>query len=190
MAGAPKGNKFAVGHGRPTKYKEEYDEQVYKLCLLGATDEEIADFFQIDTQTYYNWKDSIKSFFESVTRGKLIADAEVAKSFHKRATGYEYKETYFEKVDNKQNLELTPDELITTDTYKKKIVVKELPADPGAALNWLKNRQSDKWRDKVEVDHSNKGKEFQPNTNIDLSKLSDATLREIINAARPEESKD
>jgi hypothetical protein len=31
--------------GRPTKYKEEYNEQAYKLCLLGATDKELADFF-------------------------------------------------------------------------------------------------------------------------------------------------
>lgn len=36
--GAPLGNKYAEGHGRPTKYKPEYDDQVYKLCLLGATD--------------------------------------------------------------------------------------------------------------------------------------------------------
>ena len=27
--------------GRPTKYKDEYVEQAYKLCLLGHTDEEL-----------------------------------------------------------------------------------------------------------------------------------------------------
>lgn len=34
--------------GRPTKYKEEYTDQAYKLCLLGATDKEMADFFERD----------------------------------------------------------------------------------------------------------------------------------------------
>ena len=29
--------------GRPTKYKEEYAEQAYKLCLLGATDKELSE---------------------------------------------------------------------------------------------------------------------------------------------------
>ena len=31
--------------GRPTKYKPEYSAQAQKLCLLGATDAEMADFF-------------------------------------------------------------------------------------------------------------------------------------------------
>lgn len=30
--------------GRPTAYRKAFDEQVYKLCLLGATDAEIAVF--------------------------------------------------------------------------------------------------------------------------------------------------
>lgn len=33
--------------GRPTEFKPEYVEQVKKLCLLGATDDEIADFFGV-----------------------------------------------------------------------------------------------------------------------------------------------
>ncbi|MFD0965280.1 hypothetical protein ACFQ02_00145 [Seminibacterium arietis] len=33
------------GRGRPTKYKAEYAIQVEKLCLLGAIDKDIADFF-------------------------------------------------------------------------------------------------------------------------------------------------
>lgn len=31
--------------GRPSSYQPEYAEQARKLCLLGATDQEIADFF-------------------------------------------------------------------------------------------------------------------------------------------------
>lgn len=32
--------------GRPTKYKPEYAEQASKLCALGATDAQLADFFE------------------------------------------------------------------------------------------------------------------------------------------------
>jgi hypothetical protein len=42
--------------GRPTKYQPEFAEQAYKLCLLGATDPEMADFFEVCVATVQNWK--------------------------------------------------------------------------------------------------------------------------------------
>ncbi len=33
--------------GRPSKFKDEYIEQARKLAALGATDQEIADFFEV-----------------------------------------------------------------------------------------------------------------------------------------------
>ena len=44
--------------GRPTKYKPEYAEQVYKLALEGFTDKKIAEFFKVDERTINNWKDN------------------------------------------------------------------------------------------------------------------------------------
>jgi hypothetical protein len=40
-----KRDKLPVGH--PIEYKELYNEKVYKLCLLGATDKEMADIFGV-----------------------------------------------------------------------------------------------------------------------------------------------
>jgi hypothetical protein len=122
--------------GAPTKYQPEYNEQAYKLCLLGFTDTELADFFEVHEDTINEWKKVYPEFSVSVNRGKAIADAEVAVSFHKRAVGYTYEERTFEGG------ELT------------KTVEKELAPDPGAALNWLKNRQPNKWRDKKETEIS------------------------------------
>lgn len=152
--GAKKGNKNAEGSNGPSKYKPEYDDLAYKYCLLGATDAELASFLGVCEKTVNNWKIEYDSFLQSVTRGKDLADANVAEAFYKRALGYEYNEVTFEKLDDKVNLSITPDALITTDTYKKKIVTKHLPPDAGAALNWLKNRQKDKWRDKQDIEHS------------------------------------
>jgi len=117
--------------GRPTKYETSYNEQAYKLCLLGFTDKELADFFEVHVDTINEWKVQYEEFSVSVKRGKAIADAEVATSFHKRAVGYTYEEETYEGG------ELT------------KTVVKEMAPDAGAALNWLKNRQRDKWSDKT-----------------------------------------
>lgn len=142
--------------GRPTEYKSEYCVQVEKLCKLGATDTEIADFFGVVESTINLWKTEYPEFSESVKKGKIWADAEVAHSFHKRATGYKYDEVTYEKLAEAEGGMKVGDEGDIEDTkketYKRKVVTKEVPPDGGAALNWLKNRQKDKWRDKQEVD--------------------------------------
>lgn len=45
-----------MGAGRPTLYREEYAEQARKLCLLGTTDAELADFFNVAVDTINEWK--------------------------------------------------------------------------------------------------------------------------------------
>ena len=42
--------------GRPTKFDESLIDQAYKLSLLGATDEQIAAFFEVAVSTIYLWK--------------------------------------------------------------------------------------------------------------------------------------
>ena len=130
--------------GRPTKYKgQEHDELVYKLCLLGATDKEMADILGVSESTLNLWKDTYSKFSESLTRGKVVADAEIAKSLYHRAKGYEHTETITATYQGQ-----------ITDTMD---VIKHYPPDTPAATLWLKNRQPDKWRDKVEVDQTNSG---------------------------------
>lgn len=149
--GAPKGNKFAIGKGRPTDYKPEFDEQVYKLSLLGATDKEIADFFNVTKQTINNWKNEYISFFDSIKRGKIIADTQVAESLHKRATGYDYEEVT--TIAKNKGTE------VYTEVHKTK---KHVVPDTAAMNIWLKNRRGRvkddeglRWADKQEVDLSN-----------------------------------
>lgn len=143
---APKGNQYAKGcedSGRPTDYRPEYIELVYKLCLLGATDKEMADIIGVTESTFNLWKGKHKEFSESLTRGKVVADAEIAKSLYHRAKGYEHKETITATYQGQ-----------ITDTMD---VIKHYPPDTPAATLWLKNRQPDKWRDKVEIDQNATG---------------------------------
>lgn len=139
--------------GRPTDYREEYNEQAFKLCLLGATDKELADFFGVCEATINNWKNDYPLFLESLKNGKTTADAEIAASLFKRAKGaivtqeqaFKMKSTSFE--DGKKSHE---EEVIEIVELKQ-----ELPPDTSAAIFWLKNRQPDKWREKrepVEID--------------------------------------
>lgn len=121
-------------NGRPTKYQSEYEEQVYKLCLLNATDVQIADFFEIGERTLDRWKRKYPQFRRSIKRGKAQADSEVAERLYHRAMGYSHKETkvFF------HNGEIV--------TYE---VVKHYPPETAAICFWLKNRQG--WKDKAEV---------------------------------------
>lgn len=134
--------------GRPTEYQEEYAEQAYKLCLLGMNDAELAKYFEVTEQTINNWKISHEEFFESLTRGKIIADAEVATSFNKIARGYQYNEVSYERITPKDS----DDDSTMQDQYLKRITIKEVVPNQAAAMSWLKNRQPDKWRDKKEVE--------------------------------------
>lgn len=147
--------------GRPIIYKKEYNEQVEKLCKLGATDKEIADFFEIAESTLNEWKLKYSEFSESIKNGKIKADAEVAHSLFKRATGYQYREITYEKIGPKEDtVEVGEEgmEEMEVDLYKKKVVIKEIPPDVAAQNIWLKNRRgrvtsdAQRWADKQEVD--------------------------------------
>lgn len=117
------------------KYKPEYDTQAHKLCLVGFTDEQLADFFEVTKKTIYRWKSKYPSFKEAIDSGKHVADAEVAAALYHRAKGYTHKE---EKLVGSEIVE----------------VEKHYPPDTAACFIWLKNRQKDKWRDKQEIENS------------------------------------
>jgi len=130
-------SKKQIKLGAPTKYQEKYNDQARKLCLMGYTDPELADFFEVSLRSINNWKIEYPLFMQSLKLGKDIADAEVTASLYERAVGYSHTET---KVFNNQG------EIMTHD-------VKRLyPPDPLSIKYWLNNRQPGKWREKVETD--------------------------------------
>lgn len=148
------GEKFG---GRPTKHKKEYNEQSYKLCLLGATDKDLADFFEVEESTINNWKSEFPEFLESIKRGKLIADANVADRLYQKALGYEHDDIELKVVSNGNN---------SGSEVQKVPVRKYYPPDTTAAIFWLKNRRSKDWRDKQ---------------SIIFEKMSDEDLQKLVN---------
>lgn len=129
--------------GRPTSYKPEYDEQARKMCLLGATDTQLADFFEVAESSIHLWKQAHPSFSESIRAGKDIADAEIAASLFHRAKGYSHPEDDIRTVSAGANM---GSEIVITPT------IKHYPPDTAAAIHWLNNRQKANWRSKTEVD--------------------------------------
>lgn len=127
---------------RPSKFNEAMCVQAEKLCKLGATDKELADFFEVDEKTLNTWKGQHPEFLQSLKKGKAVADAEVASKLFHRATGYEHDDVH---VSNYQGeVTLTP-------------IRKHYAPDTTAAIFWLKNRRPDLWRDRQEVTGANGG---------------------------------
>src|SRR6516162_5364463 len=89
----PLGNQRALGNdgGRPTLFRPEFVDQVRKLCQLGATDVEVARFFQVDPSTIYLWRIQHPEFSESMKIGKALPDDRVERSLYQRAIGYNLK---------------------------------------------------------------------------------------------------
>lgn len=120
---------------RPSLYKEEYTKLAYKLALLGSTDKELADIFEVAESTFSKWKVDFPELSEALKKGKDEADSKVVMSLFNRANGFHKEET---------------EEIM----YKGEIVElkrkKYYPPDVTACIYWLKNRQRDKWGDKKE----------------------------------------
>src|SRR5256885_520084 len=83
--------------GRPTKYKPEYAERAYKMCLLGVTDDELATHFRVAVSSIGLWKKTYPEFKKALIDGKELADSEVAEALYKRAKGITYDEVTFER---------------------------------------------------------------------------------------------
>lgn len=127
--------------GRPTAYKPEYAKQAEKLCLLGATDREIADFFEVDVRTVYRWKAEHAEFCQSVKVGKDVADDRVERSLFQKAVGYEQEEVKIFMPGGAESPVYAP--------FTAKIA-----PDTTAAIFWLKNRKPAEWREKTQTEHS------------------------------------
>lgn len=127
------------GPGRNSAYQPEYADQARKLCLLGATDAELANFFEVSERTINRWKGEHPAFRQSIIDGKVKADAEVADSLYRRATG-EHVEIEKLVKDGDGN-------------YTAMRIKQYIPGDPTAAYKWLLNRRRGDWSDSVSLRH-------------------------------------
>lgn len=119
--------------GSRSLYDEGDLENAYKLCLLGATNKDLARYFEVTEQCIDNWLRGDKpGFRDAVQAGRDYADANVAKALYRRATGYSYPATkiFYDREHGQ----------VVTVNYTE-----FLPPDVAAARHWLMVRQKDRW---------------------------------------------
>jgi len=140
------------------KGKYEYWLSEDGLTLLqgwaraGLTDIQIAHNCGISYKTMKVWKKQYSAIGTALKEGKQVIDILVENALLKRALGYEYEETWRERVvtgfDPKTKKEKW--EIVVT-----KVITKLVIPDVTAQIYWLKNRKRDMWKDshdKVEIE--------------------------------------
>ena len=119
--------------GRPTKYTDKTAKQAFKLCLLGSTEQELADFFEVHIDTIAEWKAVHEEFSDALKKGRSEADAKVTQSLYRRARGYSHKAV---------KIFLHEGQPVIVD------YIERFPPETTAAIFWLKNRQKKLWRNR------------------------------------------
>lgn len=125
--------------GRPSSFKVEYIKQAEKLCALGATDQDLADFFGVHVATLHRWKHDHEGFCDALKSGKGIADERVERSLYAKAIGYSFDAVKVFQHEGKP----------VYAPYREHI-----PPSDTACIFWLKNRRPDLWRDRVQNEHT------------------------------------
>jgi hypothetical protein len=124
--------------GRPSSYRPEFAKQVKKLCELGATDPDIADFFEVSIRTVERWKSEHAEFCRALKENKEVANQRVERSLYQRANGYTFDSVkIFPPTAHRPDLLEVP--------YREHV-----PPDTTACIFWLKNRKPEEWRDRQE----------------------------------------
>ena len=122
-----------MGDSLAVKYHPSYAARVRDLAFVGLNDTEMSRILGISVSTLKYWKDNHPEFSYAWEDGKSQAAIKVAGSLMKRALGYDYwlvKET-------------------PAGTLREQ---KHVPADVGAATNFLHNWRPDVWKNKIEQD--------------------------------------
>lgn len=130
---------------------EEGLAKITEWALNGLTNEQIATNIGINVKTLYAWSSKYEELCNALKRAKSFADTEVENALYKRALGYTV-------ALNKQKITKNG---VVVDCIEEM----HIPADTTAQIFWLKNRQPEKWRDKVEQnvtvdDHRENMKDF------------------------------
>ena len=125
--------------GRPARYSPDYCPIAYKFCLLGATNEDLADLFKVALSTVGNWLARYPDFRKAVQEGRDVADADVAVSLLQKAKGFTHPDV---KV------------LAIAGVAQEVEYNRYFPPDTQAAIFWLRNRRRKQWCERIEHEHS------------------------------------
>lgn len=153
--------------GRPSKKDKLNYKKIEELLGCGLTEKQLASFLDVSWDSIQHWKRTDKKFLNILKTAKAKFDQTVVKSLKDRALGYRttYKKNFVvsDGKDCGSHIESAIEEII-------------YPPDATSCIFWLKNRDRDNWRDKIDYEHG---------LNDDLlEKYKDMKTDELIRASK------
>jgi hypothetical protein len=135
--------------GRPPTYTfwltDEGLARINEWAQLGLIGKQIAKNMGVGYGTLMEWQAKFPQIAEAIKSGRVVKDFEVENALLQRAMGYQYEEDVLEPNEK--------GELVVV----KKVIKSQAP-DVTAQIFWLKNRQPERWRDKIEIKNEHEGK--------------------------------
>ena len=125
--------------GPAPNYKPDFCPIAYKFCLLGATNEDLADVFGVSRNTIGNWLARYPEFRKAMQDGRDVADADVAHALLQKAKGFIHTDVKILRIEGLA-------EQVEYNRY--------FPPDTQAAIFWLRNRRRQQWRERIEHEHT------------------------------------
>lgn len=120
---------------RATLYLSSMVKQSRDLVLLGYTHKKLADFYNVNLNTIYEWKKAHPDFAEALNVDRDEYDSKVTRSLYELATGFEYVENKTESDSN--------------EFSRKTTVSKKMPPNTAAIKMWLYNRRASQWKSEM-----------------------------------------
>lgn len=129
----------AINGDRQARYlPDSTPDTIFRLCLLGTTDQEIMAVMRISRATWDDWKHRHIDVRDAINRGRITADADVAHSLYQAAIGYQH-----------SAVKIFMPAGATEPVYAP--YIEHYPPSVQAGSLWLRNRQTDRWRERREV---------------------------------------
>jgi hypothetical protein len=127
--------------GRPSNHSSDLCERAHNYCLLGATNDELAEFFGVSPRTVDNRIAVHPEFTDAVHRGRAVTDAVVVRALFDRALSDRAK-GHSHQVSRTTLYRGKEQTVTNTVSY---------PPDTQACMFWLRNRQREYWLAKAEA---------------------------------------
>lgn len=189
-----KGNKKP---GVKSSCTKEVVQEAFRYCLLGATNRELAEFFDVDKTTVGYWYKTNPEFAQAVDEGRFKADAKVAEALYLAAKGYEHTVVKFFKIPVTDKEYDADGNVIREKKYtkiKKVRYTKKYKPDVKAIKKILASRHREQWGDTFHVQHKHAHMHVG-GTNIHdimdgLNQYSDDELRAIAKLGLSEKQKE
>ena len=124
--------------GPKPKYDPVFAGHARRLCMMGATMQELADYFGVARCTIATWSAQYPDFGQAVAEGRLAADSVIAERLYDKAKGYEAEAERLVQIDGE---------------WRPVSYTRRLAPDTQACIFWLRNRRPQNWRERVEHRH-------------------------------------